>query len=58
MLENYNPVLSFIARNILRIKPGYFRLDSDFELEVRRGEEITREAGRTLHEIVMFKPVE
>ena len=58
MLENYNPVLSFIARNILRIKPGYFRLASNFELEVKRREEITREVGRTLHEIVMFRPVE
>jgi hypothetical protein len=58
MLENYHPVLRFIARNILRIKPGYFRLVSDFELEVTRGEEITKEAGTTLHEIVMFKPAE
>jgi hypothetical protein len=58
MLENYNPLLGFIARNILRLKPGYFRLASDFELEVRGGEEITRETGRTLHEIVLFKPVE
>ena len=36
MLENFNPVLRFIAKNILRMKPGYFRLVSDFELEVTR----------------------
>lgn len=58
MLENYHPFLRFIAKNILRLKPGYFRLASDFELEVRRGEEITKEAGTTLHEIVLFKPAE
>jgi hypothetical protein len=58
MLENYNPVLRFIARNILRIKPGYFRLVSDFILEVTRGEQIIQEAGTTLHEIVMFTPSE
>jgi hypothetical protein len=58
MLENYHPVLRFIAKNILRIKPGYFRLVSDFELEVTRGEEISKEAGTTLHEIVLFKPSE
>jgi hypothetical protein len=58
MLENYNPVLRFIASNILRIKPGYFRLVSGFELEVAHGEEIAKEEGTTLHEIVMFKPSE
>jgi len=58
MLENYNPVLRFIAKNVLRVKPGYFRLVSDFELEVTRGGKITKEAGTTLHEIVMFKPSE
>jgi hypothetical protein len=58
MLENFNPVLRFIAKNILRLKPGYFRLVSDFELEVTRGGKTTKEAGTTLHEIVMFKPSE
>jgi hypothetical protein len=58
MLENYNPVVRFIAKNILRIKPGYFRLVSDFELKVTRGDKTTKETGMTLHEIVMFKPVD
>ena len=58
MLENYNPVLRFIAKNILRLKPGYFRLVSDFELEVTRGGKTTKEEGTTLHEIVLFKPLE
>jgi hypothetical protein len=57
MLENYHPALRFLARNILRLKPGYFRLLSDFELEVRRGENTAVETGTTLHEIVLFKPL-
>ena len=58
MLENYNPILRFIAKYILGLKPGYFRLLSDFELEVNRDEKTIQESGTTLHEIVLFKPVE
>ncbi|MGB3700898.1 MAG: lipocalin-like domain-containing protein [Anaerolineales bacterium] len=58
MLDNFNPLLRFAAKNILRIKPGYFRLVSDFELEVIRGGEPLKEVGTTMHEIVMFKPLE
>ena len=57
MLENFNPALRFIAKNILHLKPGYFRLLSDFELEVTRDGKTTQETGTTLHEIVLFKPV-
>jgi hypothetical protein len=58
MLENFNPVLRFLAKNILRIKPGYFRLLSDFELEVTRDGKTVKETGTTLHEIVLFKPAQ
>jgi len=58
LLENFNPVLHFLAKNILRIKPGYFRLVSDFEMEVTRQGKSIKEAGTTLHEIVLFKPVQ
>lgn len=54
MLENYHPILRFIAKNILRLKPGYFRLVSDSELQVTHAGEINNEAGMALHEIVMF----
>jgi hypothetical protein len=57
MLENFNPVLRFIAKNILHLKPGYFRLLSDFKLEVTRDGKTIAESGTTLHEIVLFKPV-
>jgi hypothetical protein len=56
MLENYHPVLRFIASNILRIKPGYFRLVSDSELEVIHNEIKSNEDGMALHEVVLFKP--
>ena len=58
MLENFNPVLRLLAKHVLRIKPGYFRLESDFELEVNRAGNSIRESGRTLHEIVLFKSVQ
>jgi hypothetical protein len=58
MLENFNPFLRSIAKNILRIKPGYFRLVSDFELDVKRHGKSVKETGTTLHEIVLFRPVQ
>ena len=58
MLENYHPVLRFIAKNLLKMQPGYFRLNSDFELEVTQKGETVKESGSTLHEIVMFKPAQ
>ena len=57
MLENFNPALRFVAKNILRLKPGYFRLVSEAGLEVTRDGKTTGEAGETLHEIVLFKSV-
>ncbi len=57
MLNNFSPVLRFVAKNIIRLKPGYFRLASDFTITVTGGGKTVSETGRTLHEIVMFKPV-
>lgn len=57
MLDNFNPVLAFIAKNLLRLKPAYFRLESDFEIAVTREGVSKKETGTTLHEIVLFKPV-
>jgi hypothetical protein len=58
MLENFNPVLRFIAKNILRLKPGYFRIVSDFLLQVTSKGKTNGETGTTLHEIVLFKSAE
>jgi len=58
MLENFNPVLRFLAKNVLRLKPGYFRLLSNFELDVNHEGQNYKETGSTLHEIVLFKSAE
>jgi len=58
MLNNFSPILRFIAKNVLRLKPGYFRLASDFDIKVTRGGKTVKETGTTLHEIVMFKSAE
>ena len=58
MLTNFNPVLAFLAKNVLRMKPGYFRLLSNFELTVNHEGKIYKEDGQTLHEIVLFKSAE
>ena len=58
MLDNFHPVLGFLAKNVLRMKPGYFRLLSNFELEVTHEGETQKETGSTLHEIVLFKSAE
>lgn len=57
MLENFNLALRILAKNILRIQPGYFRLLSEFELDVTRDGKSIKEIGETLHEIVLFKSV-
>jgi predicted secreted hydrolase len=55
MLDNFNPVLAFLAKYVLRLRPGYFRLNSDFTLKVTRDGVTSEEKGTTLHEIVTFK---
>ncbi len=58
MLDNFHPVLRFLAKNVLRMKPGYFRLLSNFELTVNHEGKTYKEDGQTLHEIVLFKSAE
>ena len=58
MLDNFNAVLRFLAKNVLRMKPGYFRLLSNFELNVTHASQNYKETGSTLHEVVLFKSAE
>jgi hypothetical protein len=58
LLDTFGPLLRFLARHVLRLTPGYFRLLSEFELEVPQGERVAKETGTTLHEIVLFQPLE
>jgi len=58
MLDAFNPLLRFLARHVMRIKPGYFRLLSNFRIEVTQDGSKAVETGTTLHEIVIFKKIE
>ncbi|MFW9921579.1 MAG: hypothetical protein ACFFED_18405 [Candidatus Thorarchaeota archaeon] len=55
MLDAFGVVLRFVAKNIMRIKPGYFRVHSDFKMRVTHEGATFEEKGSTLHEIVTFK---
>lgn len=57
LLDNFGPLTRFLARHVLRLRPGYFRLLSDFEVELRANGDASRESGDTLHEIVAFQPI-
>jgi predicted secreted hydrolase len=56
MLENFSLPLRLIARHLLGLRPGYFRLISDFEIDVTRNGITNVEKGTALHEIVLFRP--
>jgi predicted secreted hydrolase len=58
MLENFNPLLRFLAGTILRIRPGYFRLLSTFRLRLIQNGKTLDEKGTAFHEIVAFKPTD
>ncbi len=57
LLENYNLLLRLAARHLLRLKPGYFRLNSEFSLSVGFPGQIRTETGITMQEIVIFNPI-
>jgi hypothetical protein len=58
MLENFSLPLRLIAKYLLRLRPGYFRLESDFEIGVTRNGITNKEKGTALHEIVLFRSAE
>jgi len=55
MLENFSLPLRLIAKYLLRLRPGYFRLESDFEIKVSRNGITNTEKGTALHEMVLFR---
>lgn len=50
-----SPIIKFIACKILRLKPGYFRFNSNFNLKVNFNGTEYNETGSTLHEMVILK---
>jgi len=58
MLKNFSLLLRLAAKYLLRLRPGYFRLESNFEINVTRQGKTDRETGTALHEIVLFRSAE
>jgi len=58
MLDNFSLPLRLIAKYLLRLRPGYFRLLSDFEISATRDGKLNKETGTALHEIVLFRSTE
>jgi len=55
LLHELNPITRFLAKNLLKLKPGYFRLNSNFILDIKDGGKSYQEKGSTLHEMVITK---
>ena len=55
MLSEFNPILRFLAKNVLKLNPGYFRLNSKFEINFDYHGTLFKEKGNTLHEMVILK---
>jgi len=58
MLESFSLPLRLAAKYLLRLRPGYFRLASNFEISVTRQGKTDKETGTALHEIVLFRSAE
>jgi len=55
LLFELSPILRFIAKNILKLKPSYFRFNSKFNLNINFEGKTYSEQGTTLHEMVLVK---
>ncbi|NVM38044.1 MAG: hypothetical protein HWN81_20790 [Candidatus Lokiarchaeota archaeon] len=55
LLYELGSITRFFAKNFLKLKPGYFRLKSNFILNIKDEGKSNIEKGRTLHEMVITK---
>ncbi|MFX1400110.1 MAG: lipocalin-like domain-containing protein [Promethearchaeota archaeon] len=55
LLFELSPIVRFLAKTLLRIKPGYFRLNSKYIIEYLYEDTVFKEIGNTLHEMVIVK---
>jgi hypothetical protein len=55
LLFELNPFIRFLAKYLLRIKPGYFRMKSNFLIDFEYDGNIYKEEVDTLHEMVIVK---
>lgn len=56
LLFEFGALVRFIAKRILRLKPGYFRFKSQFTLKLNYEGYTFKEMGITYHEMVIVKP--
>ncbi len=55
LLYEMGHITRFLAKNLLKLKPGYFRLNSNFLLDLTINGKSIKEKGNTLHEMVITK---
>ena len=55
LLSELGPITRFFAKNLLKLRPGYFRLHSNFTLNIKDNGKSYLEKGSTLHEMVITK---
>lgn len=55
LLFELNPVVRFIAKNIIKVNPSYFRFFSKFEMNLNLEGKKFEEKGTTFHEMVILK---
>ena len=55
LLHELSPITRFFAKNLLKLKPGYFRLNSNFTFDIKHEGKSYIEKGNTLHEMVITK---
>ncbi|MFX1418449.1 MAG: lipocalin-like domain-containing protein [Promethearchaeota archaeon] len=55
LLYELGHITRFLAKNLLKLKPGYFRLNSKFQINVYIDGKSYLEKGNTLHEMVITK---
>ncbi len=55
LLFELGPLLRFVVKNLLRLKPGYFRFSSKFSLDLVYEGKSYKEQGNMLHEMVIVK---
>jgi predicted secreted hydrolase len=55
LLLELGAITRFFAKNLLKLKPGYFRLNSKFQLNMLHEGKSYIENGSTLHEMVITK---
>jgi len=55
LLFELSPILRFIAKNLLKLRPGYFRFNSNFDITFNYEGTAYKEKGTTLHEMVIIK---